>query len=307
MELDARIRLRSLEKSIRRGSHLDDLFRILNTSRETGKTMTNTNSERHNFDFGSNRDAMSRGRHVHTPESGHQCCQCGWICEWHSDIYSGKGHDDCARQWKEHCEQMNDVPWPQQGIESFPDGDEPPEDEKKEGKEHVMSETPKQQWPALNTDRELWRERPDDYYADSLHVTEGGGIGINCGGHVIVQPIREWHRLANAEIERMKEPASQPSEPSKDVGLVGNPAVPSQADGTSEGLRERIDVALEGIPYPAHTTVLEKIVVLFQTELSPLRELVEKWRGTGSPQNYQEWLDQHRAEELSTALDRMGS
>lgn len=32
--------------------------------------------------------------------------------------------------------------------------------------------------PVPNTDRELWRER-DDYYADSIHVTEGGGIGIN--------------------------------------------------------------------------------------------------------------------------------
>lgn len=45
-----------------------------------------------------------------------------------------------------------------------------------------------------NTDRELWRERPGDYYADSIHVTEGGGIGINVGGLVIVRPLREWHR-----------------------------------------------------------------------------------------------------------------
>ena len=47
-----------------------------------------------------------------------------------------------------------------------------------------------------NTDRELWREREGDYYADSIHVTEGGGIGMNCGGFVIVLPIREWHRRA---------------------------------------------------------------------------------------------------------------
>lgn len=53
--------------------------------------------------------------------------------------------------------------------------------------------------PVQNTDRELWRERPDDYYADSLHVTEGGGIGINCGGLVFVKPIREWHALAKAQ------------------------------------------------------------------------------------------------------------
>lgn len=52
--------------------------------------------------------------------------------------------------------------------------------------------------PCENTDRELWREREDDYYADSVHVTKGGGIGINVGGHVIVKPISEWHRLVEA-------------------------------------------------------------------------------------------------------------
>lgn len=50
-----------------------------------------------------------------------------------------------------------------------------------------------------NTDRELWRERPDDYYAHSIHVTVGGGIGINCGGRVIVLPLWRWHELAMNE------------------------------------------------------------------------------------------------------------
>ena len=52
---------------------------------------------------------------------------------------------------------------------------------------------------ARNTDRELWRG-PDEgngsYYADSIFVTESGGIGINCGGYVIIKPLREWHALA---------------------------------------------------------------------------------------------------------------
>ncbi len=48
---------------------------------------------------------------------------------------------------------------------------------------------------AQNTDVELWREREGDYYADSIHVTEHGGIGINCGGHVIVKTLRSWHDL----------------------------------------------------------------------------------------------------------------
>lgn len=48
-----------------------------------------------------------------------------------------------------------------------------------------------------NTDRELFRDEPKDYYAASLFVTETGGIGINVGGTVYVKPIREWWRLAH--------------------------------------------------------------------------------------------------------------
>lgn len=55
----------------------------------------------------------------------------------------------------------------------------------------------------MNTDRELWRERPDDYYADSIHVTASGSIGINCGGTVIVKPVREWHALAGRDLPPM--------------------------------------------------------------------------------------------------------
>jgi hypothetical protein len=54
--------------------------------------------------------------------------------------------------------------------------------------------------PCENTDREIYREREGDYYADSIHVTEGGGIGINCGGMVYVKPLREWHKLAGGEV-----------------------------------------------------------------------------------------------------------
>lgn len=49
---------------------------------------------------------------------------------------------------------------------------------------------------ARNTDRELWREREGDYYANSIYVTEGGGIGIDVAGHVVVKPLAEWHALA---------------------------------------------------------------------------------------------------------------
>jgi hypothetical protein len=63
--------------------------------------------------------------------------------------------------------------------------------------------------PCANTDREIWRETPDDYYSPSIHVTQQSGIGINVGGTVIVMPVRDWHALAacpavdDARVERL--------------------------------------------------------------------------------------------------------
>lgn len=48
----------------------------------------------------------------------------------------------------------------------------------------------------LNTDKEIWRRKVGDYYSPSIHVTEQGGIGVNCHGHVIVAPIEKWHFAA---------------------------------------------------------------------------------------------------------------
>jgi hypothetical protein len=50
--------------------------------------------------------------------------------------------------------------------------------------------------PVTNTDRELWRETPGDYYASSIHVTRDGSVGINVGGTVFVKSLTEWHNLA---------------------------------------------------------------------------------------------------------------
>lgn len=63
-----------------------------------------------------------------------------------------------------------------------------------------------------NTDREIWRGKSraefgddDRYYADSLFVPQSDveALGINCGGFVIVKPIREWHALAQQKGEKM--------------------------------------------------------------------------------------------------------
>ena len=48
-----------------------------------------------------------------------------------------------------------------------------------------------------NTDREIWRRKPGDFYSPSIHVTEFNGIGINVGGHVLVSSVEEWHWAGN--------------------------------------------------------------------------------------------------------------
>jgi len=49
-----------------------------------------------------------------------------------------------------------------------------------------------------NTDIEIWREIPDDYYSPSIHVTENGDIGINVGELVLVAPVRRWFSAGEA-------------------------------------------------------------------------------------------------------------
>lgn len=52
----------------------------------------------------------------------------------------------------------------------------------------------------LNTDKEIWRRIPEDYYSPSIHVTQSGDIGINVGGFVIEMPIEDWHKLGVEEV-----------------------------------------------------------------------------------------------------------
>ena len=53
-----------------------------------------------------------------------------------------------------------------------------------------------------NTDVEIWRKVPDDYYSPSIHVTEQGDIGINVGGYVLVSPIERWFAAGEAANRR---------------------------------------------------------------------------------------------------------
>lgn len=73
--------------------------------------------------------------------------------------------------------------------------------------------------PAKNTNRELWREgaQDNDYYANSIHVTETGGIGINCGGFVIVKRLNEWHALAEAALSFAHANYAKPLKPRRRI------------------------------------------------------------------------------------------
>lgn len=83
-----------------------------------------------------------------------------------------------------------------------------------------------------NTDRELWREREGDFYADSIFVTKEGAIGIKCGGFVIIRPLREWHALALADVAKLPVSfiAEQLSAPSAAVHLRAEPSGPKRAE-----------------------------------------------------------------------------
>jgi len=63
--------------------------------------------------------------------------------------------------------------------------------------------------PCENTDKELWREIPGDYYSPSIHVTKDGRIGINVNGYVIVQSLRDWHALCG-KVQQSKPVKAQP-------------------------------------------------------------------------------------------------
>lgn len=52
---------------------------------------------------------------------------------------------------------------------------------------------------ASNTDKEIWRKVPDDYYSPRIFVTKEGAIGIAVGGFVVVGEVEWWHRLGQSE------------------------------------------------------------------------------------------------------------
>ncbi len=82
-----------------------------------------------------------------------------------------------------------------------------------------------------NTDREIWREKEEDFYSPSIHVTEQGKIGINVGGYVIIKPIQDWHKC-QGQLRLQTDVA------------MGAKSIAAQLQGENERLKATIQNAL---------------------------------------------------------------
>lgn len=45
-----------------------------------------------------------------------------------------------------------------------------------------------------NENTEIWRQKEEDYYSPSIHITKDGQVGVNVGGLVFVASIEDWHK-----------------------------------------------------------------------------------------------------------------
>lgn len=117
---------------------------------------------------------------------------------------------------------------------------------------------------ALNTDLEIWRQIPDDYYSPSIHVNEAGGIGMNLGGTVYVLPIEEWFALAR---ERAKQ-----FEPREDSS-------PRQPEGGIEFAEAKLRKELLCPPHASldengHLESFDNCIACIRVERDELRQLL---------------------------------
>jgi hypothetical protein len=119
---------------------------------------------------------------------------------------------------------------------------------------------------AINTDRELWREKESDYYAPSIHVTASGGIGINVGGTVIVHTLRTWH-LLNEQVSNLQAFKDWVHAYLDGLGIPTHPDGPHSKEGCRIGdrmdiLRDRLRLAVGALEWIATEDMLdpEKLV-----------------------------------------------
>jgi hypothetical protein len=74
----------------------------------------------------------------------------------------------------------------------------------------------------INTDREIWRRVPGDYYSPRIFVTERGSIGIDVGGSIYVKPVEDWHALAGGRLQGLKETPAATAPPSREHDVADN-------------------------------------------------------------------------------------
>lgn len=120
--------------------------------------------------------------------------------------------------------------------------------------------------PCQNEDRQLWQESDENGHR-SLHVTKGGGIGINVGGNVWVMPLAKWHKLA-VDSEASPTPAY----------LVEKDKQMKAALGYCEDMAKQIDALKQELsrftPTPSKVTdkptapvgLVEELTTLIETE-----------------------------------------
>ncbi len=152
--------------------------------------------------------------------------------------------------------------------------------------------------PCLNTDVELWREREGDYFANSVHITEQGALGINVGGSVVVRSLEEWHALA-----------SRPTPSAgNDVTEEMIAAARAVADGVDDSAFERIYTAMSAARPLGDDATVERVArALCEANEFDWNEMAEKPSFTiAATATRTYWLRQARAAiaALSTASTR---
>lgn len=107
-----------------------------------------------------------------------------------------------------------------------------------------------------SADRELWREPPGGYYANSIHVTHTGGIGIDVGGTVFVLPLAEWHSLR----AQFTASASHNNELNRALDIVNEQltAERERADRAEAVAKDRYEELLEQEPTELHKQIIKE-------------------------------------------------
>lgn len=55
-----------------------------------------------------------------------------------------------------------------------------------------------------NADKLVWQKDPLDPNSPSVHMTEGGGLGLTVSGRTIVLPVEVWHSMATTGFKRFE-------------------------------------------------------------------------------------------------------